>query len=212
MKKIISFSLYGVDPKYYVGMYCNAEIAKKIYPDWICRVYYDSSLPSHAVETLKKYDNVELVDMTNYEPKIFPMMWRFLAIDDDDVQIMLSRDSDARLSNREKYCVDIFENSNYLLHSIRDNGSHFDIMGGMWGIKKNDKVKVINLIDKNDCFTYDCDQIFLRQKFVKYFKDSYLIHCSSYLNTFPIKKENEYFVGGWWYADNFGKPYDYIFF
>jgi hypothetical protein len=39
-----------------------------------------------------------------------------------------------------------------------------------------------------------------------------LIHCSTYLKTFPIEKTNEYFVGGWWDENNFGKPQNYIFF
>ncbi len=193
-------------------MFCNAEIASIIYPNWICRVYYDNTVNLDVIEKLKKYPNVELVDMSEYEPKIFQMIWRFLAIDDDDVEIMLSRDSDARLSYREKESVDIFINSDSLLHSIRDNPSHFDMMGGMMGIKKNNRVKIKNLIDENDCIKYDCDQIFLRTKVVPYFIDTYMIHCSTYLNNFPVDKKNEYFVGGWWYADNFGKPYNHIFF
>ena len=36
-KKVISFSLYGNDPKYCVGAIKNAKLAKYIYPDWVCR-------------------------------------------------------------------------------------------------------------------------------------------------------------------------------
>ena len=54
--------------------------------------------------------------------------------------------------------------------------------------------------------------IFLREKLVPLFNDRYLIHCSTYLKTFPIEKTNEYFVGGWWDENNFGKPQNYIFF
>jgi hypothetical protein len=210
MKKIISFSLYGSDTKYTIGMICNAELAKIIYPDWICRVYYNNSVPKEIIESLSNYSNVELVSMDGNN--IFPMMWRFLSIDDNDIEIMISRDSDSRLSYREKKCVDIFIESDKLLHSIRDNVSHNDIMGGMWGIKKNNRIKIKDLLTEDDCNEYDCDQKFLRSKFVPYFKDSYLIHCSNYLNNFPIKKENEFFVGGWWYGDNFNKPYNYVFF
>jgi hypothetical protein len=135
MKKIISFSLYGSDLRYSKGMICNIELAKIIYPDWICRVYYDDSVSSNTISILETYDNVELINMENRKD-IFQMMWRFLAIDDDDVEIMIVRDADARLSYREKKCVDLFIESDMLLHSIRDNISHFDIMGGMWGLKK----------------------------------------------------------------------------
>lgn len=212
MKKIISFSLYGSDQKYTIGMLCNVELSLKIYPDWICRIYYDETIDQNFIDKLTHYNHVELINMSNFEPKIFKMIWRFLAIDDDDVEIMLSRDSDARLSYREKKSVDIFMESESILHSIRDNPSHNDIMGGLWGIKKNNRIKIKDLLIRDNCFTYDCDQIFLRTKIVPYFNDSYMIHCSTYLNNYPVKKENEYFVGGWWYADNFGKPIDHVFF
>lgn len=210
MKKIISFSLYGTDLKYSNGMICNVELASIIYPDWICRIYYDNLVPENIIKNLKNYQNVELVNMSDNNK--FQMMWRFLAIDDDDVEIMIVRDADSRLSYREKKCVDLFIESEKILHSIRDNVSHFDIMGGMWGIKKNNRININKLMENWDKIGYDADQQFLRTKLVPIFNDSLLIHCSKYLNTFPIEPTNEYFVGGWWPEDNFGKPINYIFF
>lgn len=212
MKKIISFCLYGSDIRYCNGIVCNLELAKIIYPDWICRVYYGGSVPQQTIDELKTYENCELVLMPEGENTLFPMIWRFLAIDDDDVEVMISRDADARLSYREKKCVDIFLESSFILHSIRDNPSHPDIMGGMWGIKKNDKVKIGELSQGWNRMMYDVDQQFLRSKLVPLFLDSYLIHCSTYMNNFPVDKENEYFVGGWWPGDNFNKPKDFVFF
>lgn len=210
MKKIISFSLYGSDLKYSNGVVCNIELANIIYPGWICRIYHDNSISTNVLSNLKNYQNVELVDMSDNNK--FEMMWRFLAIDDDDVDIMIVRDADSRLSYREKKCVDIFIESDALLHSIRDNVSHFDIMGGMWGIKKNNRVNIYNLMEDWNKKGYDSDQQFLRTRLVPIFKDSILIHCSKYLNTFPIEPTNEYFVGGWWPEDNFGKPINHVFF
>jgi hypothetical protein len=212
MKKIISFSLYGTDLKYSNGIICNIELAKIIYPDWICRIYYGTSISEKIITELKKNDNVELFLMPENENDIFQMMWRFLAIDDDDVSIMIVRDADARLSYREKKSVDLFIESDKILHSIRDNISHNDIMGGMWGIKKNNRIKIKTLMEGWTLKGYDADQKFLRTKLVPIYNDSILIHCSKYLKTFPIEPTNEYFVGGWWPADNFGKPNNYIFF
>lgn len=212
MKKLITFSLYGQQLKYTYGMVSNVEIAKIIFPDWICRIYYGNSVPKEIIDKLGEYSNVELVLMDEGPEHIFPMMWRFLAIDDEDVEIMISRDADARLSYREKVCVNTFMESSHLLHSIRDNVSHNNIMGGMWGIKKNDRVIMKELSKDWGGHYYDSDQKFLREKLVPLFNDSYLIHCSTYLNTFPVVKTNEYFVGGWWDENNFGKPQDYIFF
>jgi hypothetical protein len=121
-KKIISFSLYGNRCEYTIGAICNAELAKIIYPGWICRFYYGDSVPKEIIEELSGYDNVELVLMNEGPEYIFPMMWRFLGIDDDDVEVMISRDADARLSYREKVCVDIFMESNLSFWSVYEHG------------------------------------------------------------------------------------------
>lgn len=211
MKKIISYSLFGNQSKYWYGALCNIQQAKIIYPDWICRIYYNNSVPVEAIDEMKQESNVELVDMTGIED-FYERCWRFLAIDDDDVEIMICRDADSRLSWREKTCVDIFIESDKLLHSIRDNISHNNIMAGMWGLKKNNRVIIRNLLDGFGDPPPDPDQVFLREKVIPQFEDSYLIHCSSYLNNFPVKKENERFVGEVWHDFNWGKEKDYIWF
>jgi hypothetical protein len=211
MKKIISFSLYGTKEEHLIGMVCNVELAKIIYPDWICRIYYGQTVPSIYVNKLQSYDNVEMFEMEEGPDKLFQMMWRFLPIDDEDVEVSISRDADSRLSYREKICVDIFMESDKLLHSIRDNPSHNNIMGGMWGIKKNNRVNFSELSKEWTGGYYDFDQKFLREVIVPKFEDSYMVHCSTYLNNFPVEKKNEHFIGNWWPANNFGKPIDFIF-
>jgi len=212
MKKIISFCLYGSDLRYCNGIICNIELANIIYPGWICRIYYGESVPNEVIERINKYENTEVILMKEGPDEMSPMIWRFLAIDDEDVEVMLSRDADARLSYREKTCVDIFLNSESILHSIRDNPSHPDIMGGMWGIKKNNITNIKDLSIGWNGVKYDNDQQFLRQKVVPYYQDSILTHCSTYLKTFPVEKTNDFFVGGWWPGDNYGKPENFIFF
>jgi hypothetical protein len=224
MKKIISFSLYGDDSKYTLGMLCNVEIAKILFEDWICRIYYGNSVPKQIIEQLSEYDNVELVKMEE-DGKNSYMMWRFLPVDDDDVEIMLSRDADSRLSIREKVCVDIFENSNCGFHSIQDNTNHDDVMGGMWGIKKgclNDKMR--NIIDGYEKGTnYGHDQYFMRHVKRNNVTCEILTHCSTFQRNFPeidyqkythlidINKINRtFFVGSIFFYDNCGKPYNHI--
>jgi hypothetical protein len=212
MKKIISFSLYGTNKKYLVGMICNVEIAKIIYPDWICRVYYGNSVDKYYIDELKKHENVELVKKIEKDNKS-SMMWRFLPIDEEDVQVMISRDADSRISWREKKCVDIFIESDKLLHSIRDEVNHDKIMGGMWGIKKNDRIKISNLIKNWEGGpNYGSDQNFVRYVIEPKFLDSYVIHCSKYLNTFPTTEKNNFFVGEVFPEDNYGKPTNHIFY
>ena len=61
-KKIISFSLWGNKLKYIIGALKNAELAKEIYPGWLCRFYVANSVPKTIVRKLKDMDNVEVVE------------------------------------------------------------------------------------------------------------------------------------------------------
>ena len=133
MKKIISFSLWGNNPKYTIGAIKNAELSKIIYPDWICRFYCGKSVPLDIIEKLKSYDNVEVIEMDEYGDWN-GMFWRFYACEDADV--MISRDTDSRLSFREKSAVDEWMNSDKDFHIMRDHPYHNAlILGG----KKEEK-------------------------------------------------------------------------
>ncbi len=223
MKKIISFTLYqGVNTPnvYFYGVMCNIELAKIIYPGWVCRIYHGESVPDDIIQKISEYDNVELYPMTQDEVYSY-RMWRFLPIDDDDVEIMLCRDADSRLSYRERKLVDIFLESDYLMHSIQDNRNHPDVMAGMWGLKKNDRINMSNLckefkktIGPHTDYGYNSDQDFLRNIIKPIYQDSILTHCSFNLKNMPIDPDvNGYFVGQTFtFGDNNGLPLNHIFY
>ncbi len=72
------------------------------------------------------------------------MVWRFIPIDDDSVDIFLSRDLDSPILSREREAVQEWEESDKIFHFMRDHRYHFaPIMGGMWGAK-------VALLDKKD--------------------------------------------------------------
>ena len=56
MKKIISFALWGDNPKYTTGAIKNANISKEFYPDWISRFYIhkdvDISIINEIIATI----------------------------------------------------------------------------------------------------------------------------------------------------------------
>lgn len=137
MKKIISYCLWGDAPLYTVGAISNAKMAQQIYPDWICRFYiHRNSVPSWVVDELKKQPNVEI---SYYESDVGwgGMLHRFYPATEDDVSVMISRDTDSRLSLREKACVDDWlNNSTKKVHTIRDACVHqSQMMGGLWGVR-----------------------------------------------------------------------------
>ena len=128
-KNIISYSLYGSNPRYTDGALANAKLVKEIYPHWIMRVYYDNSVPAEIIRQLKT-DGVHLVDMTG--SAMNKMSWRFQAA--ADTERFCARDIDSRLSKREAAAVEEWVQSGKQFHVMRDHPSHsnYPMSGGMW--------------------------------------------------------------------------------
>lgn len=134
--KLITFSLWGNDPKYCIGAIKNAKLALDIYPEWKCKFYFADSVPQDTVNKLSQMSNVILEKMPVSDWR--GMFWRFLPASDPDVECMISRDCDSRLSYREKSAVDAWLKSDKGFMIIRDHPWHgAKILGGLWGAKKN---------------------------------------------------------------------------
>lgn len=202
MKKIVSFSLYGENPKYCIGAIENVKLQPLIYPEWICRIYHDNSVPKIYIDELKNL-NVELVDMSNSGMDKHGMFWRFLVFDDKEVERFIVRDTDSRLNLREKSAVDEWIDCNKILHIMRDHPSHgIQILGGTWGLKNtfdfNMKESILNFLKEKPVFQYMDDQFFLIDLYNRYFKnqichdDIFNFPCSI---PFPIERKNFEFVG-----------------
>lgn len=147
--KCISFCLYGSQPFYCEGALQNADIALGMFPDWRCRFYCDSSVPYHYIDALKAKSNVDVV--------VYPELWnddrgmfvRFFPADETDVEYMISRDTDSRLSIREKIAIDEWIASGADIHVMRDHPWHgVPMPGGMWGCKGNRIVGMKQAIER----------------------------------------------------------------
>lgn len=199
MKKTINFSLWGDNPKYTIGAIKNAELAKTFYPGWVCRFYYGTSVPKKIIDELKTFDNTELIEM-NESGNWSGMFWRFFACEDSD--IMLSRDTDSRLSLREKLAVDEWLNSKKDFHIMRDHPFHNTvILGGMWGVRNGLLKNIKNMIDEYQKGNFwQVDQNFLREKVYPIVEGKSFVH-DSYFNyntnskKFPLERINSEFVG-----------------
>jgi hypothetical protein len=165
MKKLITFSLWGDDPKYTVGAIRNAELAERLYPDWTCRFYIGEHTPgSVEYQFLCQKSNVEYVQMPTGMEGWKGMFARFLPAGEDDVGMFISRDCDSRLSEREAATVEDWLKGPKLIHAMRDHPHHsVPILGGMWGAKRHaipDIKEQIDLWTKED--RWQTDQEFLR--------------------------------------------------
>lgn len=146
MKKVIAYSLWGKNPLYTINAIKNCKIAKSLFPEWICRFYLNNSVPENIIKHLKNNSNTELVFMDGDQD--YGMLWRFNAASDNTVDVMISRDTDSHLNERDKVAVDCWLNSNKDFHIMRDHSCHsVKIMAGMWGAKKNTIPNMTQLID-----------------------------------------------------------------
>lgn len=188
MKKIISFSLWGSHPLYTYGAIENALLAKDIYPGWICRFYYNDSVPFKIINALKDMTNTELIKM-NAKNNASNAAWRFRPLFENDVDIMISRDTDSRLNIRESEAVAEWLNSAKDFHIMRDHPYHKDlILAGMFGCRRNILHSLKKTFEEYDFnHEFGIDQLFLKEKIYEFIKNNVFVH-DNYFNYEECKK------------------------
>jgi hypothetical protein len=207
MKKIISVSLWGDNPRYSIGAIENASIAKDLFPDWEYRIYLGNTVPVIYKNKLLSFENVKIIDVDESKWG-YGMFWRFNAMFESDENIFICRDSDTRLLQREKKCIDEWLESDKKFSIIRDHPRHYDfpIIGTLWGMKgkiSNDYLVSMKEYEKN--FQYVVDQLWLANVIWPIAKDNCLIHGLDQKETWfsrEREKENPVFVGQGYYEDN----------
>ena len=198
--KIISFSLYGTNLKYINGMFRNLEIGNTLLPEWKSLIYCGESVSDST-----KYKLSDLGAILEDTPGIedaSAMFWRFQIPKDPNLQRIIFRDADSRISAREKFAVEEWESSGETIHIMRDHVSHNSpILGGMWGLKKDGfnylKEQIENYQPRGE---YGEDQKFLSQTVYKMFLDKSMIHDSifwreKHRRNFPMRSIDGAFVG-----------------
>jgi hypothetical protein len=202
-KYVISFSLYGNNPKYTHNAIINAILAKKVYNGWICRFYVDDTVPENIIRVLSSYPHVEIVKIaeTNDAPTGDKMLWRFYPASDGTVAAMISRDCDSWLSFREAYSTKKWIESEKQFHIIRDHCYHSQkIMGGMWGIKRGKVANMHSLCQeyvKNNTY----DQGFLADNIYPIILDSVMVHIGEDQRMMGGAPSHGYFPDG-------GRPFE----
>lgn len=196
MKRVISYSLWGTDPKYCTGAVQNASTAKIFYPGWESWFYCGKSVPSSTIESLKK-EGALVIEKTESEDWT-STFWRFEPIADPKVEMMLSRDTDSRLSSRESEAVHSWIKSGLLFHVMRDHPAHaIEILAGMWGARKpilGDMRYLINAYTRTNI--KQADQNFLREVVWPRVAYSTLTHDEFFAKKdFPSKRVGLEFVG-----------------
>lgn len=131
--KVISFSLWGPNPRYLRGALHNCVRAGVVYPGFRCRFYVDASVPADLLDALAA-QGAELIVDEGEPSQRRKLTRRFLAADDPAVAVYLVRDCDSLINAREAVAVGEWLDSGKAIHAMRDWWTHTDpVLAGMWG-------------------------------------------------------------------------------
>lgn len=196
MKKVVSFCLWGNNPKYTVGAIRNAQLIKEIYPGWEGWFYCGNSVPPHIINSIEA-EGCKVI-LKDEQGDWTGMFWRFEPIAHPEVEVMISRDTDSRLSYRESSAVLDWLSSGLLFHVMRDHPAHStEILGGMWGARKpilGDMIHLMSVYKKRNF--WQVDQNFLKEviwprvSYTTCTHDEFFAKCP-----FPTARKNCEFVG-----------------
>lgn len=203
MKKIVAFSLFGSDPKYYVGAEKNITLTKEHLPDWEVSIYYhpDSTEESY-INKIKTMDcnviNVADIDLKINKPITdypIPFFWRFFSFFDDNISIV--RDLDSRISKREADYINRWINGDKNYFVIRDHTWHSQYPAGLFGMRgKSDEFKTFteNFINNTELL-WGHDQLILEQ-FMKDVDKINIEYCGYDIPETYIQRDNkDFFIG-----------------
>lgn len=194
--RVVSYSLWGDNPKYNIGALRNAELVSELYPGWQARFYVGINTPAETVNGL--HDRGAFVVDMKKPGDWTGMFWRFEAASDPDVDVMISRDCDSRITSREVAAVKAWLKSNAMFHIMRDHPHHAtEILGGMWGVRAPLLRNIKDLIHeyvKGDF--WQVDQNFLREVVYPKVAQFSIVHDEFFQKIpFPTNRVNDEFVG-----------------
>jgi hypothetical protein len=183
--KIISFCLWGGNECYNYMALENVLMAQKLYPDWMCYIYYSPTCIPKIIHALKIQPNVRLIFINEPINKASNTFWRFIPCFDSS-GVVLVRDCDSILNERERRAVDEFLDSSCNFHIMRDSPYHrHKIMAGMWGCRngilsslRDDFKRYINAIPKDDD-RRSIDENWLDEYVYPHIIDAAIVHASA---------------------------------
>lgn len=178
-RNYISFSIYGDIQKYFKILEYNIKLLKK---NNFEIVLYCEEKNIALLKTIFK--DILIIDgfINGINNK---MLWRLNPIFSNFSDSFFSRDADSKITKRELDLMNLFLNSNYAFHIIRDHELHFmPIMGGLFGIKKD----IYEILTNNSLLErmkkvkniYNHDQLYLSDYIYPKVISHTLIHTSSY--------------------------------
>jgi hypothetical protein len=186
LKKVISYSLYGNNPRYLVGAVKNAILAKEHMPDWESWFYVDEDVPQWTLQTLELIENSRIIPIEFNELKILKASYRFLVFEDPEVDVAVARDADSRVSARDILAIKEWLDSGLPFHIMKDHpiGHSYLMSAGMFGARSGKlsgiQDKLVKFFRENPFHAYGADQSFLAQEIYEDIKNDCFYHSEHY--------------------------------
>ncbi len=205
--RLISYSLFGQDPKYRDGMLRILRDLDPFYAGWNIVIYCDR-LNHDALRPESLGPRVEVVLQQEISRGLEGAFWRFQAALRPGVETLLFRDSDSLFTTREIEAVGQWLASRYDTHIIRDHPYHRSpVMAGLLGVKGASLTVLRGLVRKRmlarRSTEYGDDQVFLSEDFYPRVRANALVHtdCVRYFpertQPMPPDRPGEIFVGAY---------------
>ena len=202
MINVISYSIWGDLPFYWIGAQKNIELRDKYFPDFHIWVYVSKTNIIPEEYLIGK--NIKIIRVDE-KTEWGGMFHRFWAAADPEIDIFLSRDTDSRFSDREVAALNEWLKSDKDFWIGRDHPFHtVPIMGGMFACR-NGILRDLDIIGKINSWKHfsakGCDQDFLGQIIYPLVKDRAMEHSEFNLRfggeirPFPTKRKDYEYVG-----------------
>jgi hypothetical protein len=181
MKQLIAYSLYGSEERYTIGAIKNAILATRHFKGYTLRFYTGDSVPESIKQTLRLFPHVQIEEQWDQPEDHRAKLWRFQALADQRYDVVLSRDSDARLTHRERIAHEEFLASGLDFHIMKDHptGHNYQISAGMFAARTKAIPADLDETEEPGNY-YTTDQDWLAAYIWPLIKDSALIHDEHY--------------------------------
>lgn len=183
-KNVISYSIFGNNPKYVETALLNLQRNKIKLPNWTNRFYISSDVPDHFTARAQAL-GAEILVVNDKGNSLNGTFWRFFVADDPTVNKYIVRDVDSYISDEEIILINEWLISDKPFHIIRDFVTHNGlIMAGLWGgtsgyLPNVQKLTYDYINSLKSRSRYD-DQSFLAKVIWSYIRNHHLSHDFSF--------------------------------
>ena len=170
---IISFSLFGNNPKYCHGAIHNSRLTKEFFPDWRMRLYYQN-IEKNILNQIDQ--DTELIEIK--DDPLYGYVWRLYVAEDPIVDKYIVRDVDDRLNRSDSLIVKNWLESDKNFHVIRSIPQHRIMPAGMWGGKKclPMREKLLNFNTIRPFRVYGDDEAFLESQIYPIIREDCIVY------------------------------------